>query len=85
MISRNAFVSALLLILAAFGAVLGLYAGLLATFQLGIALHGQYDYFASGSPVGAALMGGGAALGAGVPLIVRALLRKGRAASDGAR
>jgi hypothetical protein len=79
MMTRRSSLSAVLLVLAALGTVFGLCAGVLATMQLGIALHGRYDYFASGSPVGAILMAGGAALGAGIPLAVRALLRRRRA------
>jgi hypothetical protein len=62
-------------------AVAGLFAGVLATMQLGIALHGQYDYYAAGSPVGYGVILGCAALGAAVPMTVRALWRKARAAS----
>ena len=84
MLSRSTFVSALLLVLAVFGAAIGLVAGFVATLYLGIALHGQYDYFAVDSPVWVILSASGAALGAGIPLTVRALLRKGRAASAAA-
>jgi hypothetical protein len=79
MIRRSSFVSAALLILAVFGAAIGLVAGFVATLYLGIALHGQYDYFAVDSPVWVILSASGAALGAGIPLAARALLRRGRA------
>jgi hypothetical protein len=85
MFSRSPFVSVLLLVLAVVGTALGLCAGILATMQLGIAWHGRYDYFAIGSPVGAVLMAGGAALGAGIPLVLRALWRRAGPASPRAR
>jgi hypothetical protein len=59
--------------------LLGLLAGVVAAMHLGLALHDNYQYFASGSPVGLALILGGAALGAGIPLVVRGVWRKARA------
>jgi hypothetical protein len=55
---------------------LGLVGGVYATVHLGLGLHGRYDHYAYGSPVGAALALGGAALGAAVPLVAHRLCRK---------
>jgi hypothetical protein len=71
----------LLAVASAATTLLGMVLGIYATMHMGIALHGQYDYFAAGSPVGAALMTGGAALGALLPLGIRALWKKRQAAA----
>ena len=90
MIRRSSFVSALLLVVAVFGTLVGvlfgIYASFLVTSELGIALHGNYEYFMATSPaVGNIIMvitiAAGGALGAGIPLTVRALLRKRRPAA----
>jgi len=73
-------VATLLLAAAAVGTVLGLVVGVYGALHLGLALHGQYDYYLIDSPVGAAIIATSAALGAVVPLGLRALWRGSRAA-----
>jgi hypothetical protein len=79
MLTRSSLVATLLLVAATVGTVLGLAAGVYGALHLGLALHGQYDYYLAGSPVGSAIIAGSAALGAFIPLGLRALWRKARA------
>jgi hypothetical protein len=75
---KSVALGVLLAVASAATTLLGLVAGVYATIHLGLALHGQYDYYAYDSPVGYALMLGGAALGAGIPLAVRGLSKRAR-------
>ncbi len=90
MIRQSSFVSTLLVVLAVFGwflgAFLGIYPSFLVTSQLGIALHGNYEYFTFNAPVIGAviwvlIMSACGALGAALPLAVRARLRKSQASA----
>jgi hypothetical protein len=76
---RAALVATVLSLAAVVGTGLGLLAGVYGALHLGLALHGQYDYYLIDSPVGAMLIAASAALGASIPLGLRALWRKARA------